>query len=402
MLTADHVHARRSKGALKLTSLKPEQRQRALTLATSYYELARSHVGQTREELGEAWKAVEVKARERKIADGLKKLIEDKLEFEVGGDGDPVALRRDVFERATARRQALEIGERFDRDALLAEIAAEHSLDTERLESELFADLRGAHVLKSAGGPPPAALIAGYDMEQARAVLLRAVRIVVTVRDASPDELRLLFRKLKFQRLLHRIAQAPDGALEIEIDGPFSLFDSVTKYGLALANAFSAIVACGHWTLVADVRWGKKRDPLVFSLQGERLPDDDEGPRLRDDVEQLLERFAARDKSGWDVAVSDEVLELPGVGLCVPDLRFTKKDSGEVVLLEVLGFWSRDAVWRRVELARAGLEQKVLFAVSKRLRVSEAVLDADVPAALYVYKGVMSPKQIEDRLETLI
>ena len=69
------------------------------------------------------------------------------------------------------------------------------------------------------------------------------------------------------------------------------------------------------------------------------------------------------------------------------------------VYLEVMGFWSRAAVWQRVELIQAGLETPVLFAVPQRLRVSEAVLPDDVPGALYVYKGVMSAKAIEERLD---
>ncbi|MCC6874780.1 MAG: DUF790 family protein, partial [Sandaracinaceae bacterium] len=89
-----------------------------------------------------------------------------------------------------------------------------------------------------------------------------------------------------------------------------------------------------------------------------------------------------------------------GVGVCVPDLRFVHED-GSAIFLEGLGFWSRDAVWRRVELAKKGLGAKVLFAVSSRLRVSEGVLGEDEDAALYVYKGAMSPKAIEAKLDAL-
>ena len=48
------------------------------------------------------------------------------------------------------------------------------------------------------------------------------------------------------------------------------------------------------------------------------------------------------------------------------------------------------------------MKQKILFAVSSRLRVSKDVLDDEQPAGLYVYKGVMSAKQIEKRLEELL
>jgi hypothetical protein len=54
-----------------------------------------------------------------------------------------------------------------------------------------------------------------------------------------------------------------------------------------------------------------------------------------------------------------------------------------------------------VELVQAGLAEAVLFAVSSRLRVSEEVLDADLPGALYVYKGTMSARAIAERLDRL-
>ena len=55
--------------------------------------------------------------------------------------------------------------------------------------------------------------------------------------------------------------------------------------------------------------------------------------------------------------------------------------AGAPVYLEVLGFWSREAVWRRVELVERGLPHRILFAVSKHLRVSEAALDDELPGS---------------------
>lgn len=401
MLTADLVHARRSKGVLSLTKLNAEKRARALVLAEQLHDIALSHVGQTRGELLEAWDTIRVGAREKKLADGMRKLIDDGLVFEVSVDADPVALRKEVFELATARRKALDEEARFSRDAVLAEVAEARGITPEALEKGLYGDLKSAHVLTAVSAPPPSALVEGYDLEQARAVLLRATKVRVKIRGASPGALRTLFRKLKFQRLLHRLTRAGDGGFLLEIDGPFSLFESVTKYGLQLAIALPAITACGQWELEADVRWGKQRNAMTFRLEGDARPDGGEVPeRLPDEVQELLERFADR-KGPWSAATADEIVEIPGVGLSVPDLAFSHADTGEVILLEVMGFWSRDAVWKRIELVEKGLEQKMLFAVSKRLRVSEEVLGDDVPGGLYVYKGKMSPKQIEQKLDAL-
>lgn len=402
MLTADLVHTRRKKGELKLAPLTPEQRDRALTLAAQLHEIARAHVGLTREELTDAWGAIDVGAKERKLADGLKKLIEDGLEFEVASEDDPVALRKEVFELATAKRRELEEDAGFDREAVLAAVAVGRGVDAEAIERGLYADLKSAHVLREVKAPPPRAIVEGYDLEQARAVLLRAVRVSARVRGATPGALRALFRKLKFLRLLHTIEREPSGVVRIEIDGPFSLFESVTKYGLSLALALPALTACGEWQIRADVRWGPNRNALVFTLDGDARPDGGAIPdRLPEEVEALLSRFDGRE-GAWIASRADEILELPGVGLCVPDLAFTHRETGEIVYLEVMGFWSRDAVWKRVELVQAGLPHKILFAVSSRLRVSEAVLDDELPGKLYVYKGAMSAAQIERHLDASI
>jgi predicted nuclease of restriction endonuclease-like RecB superfamily len=71
------------------------------------------------------------------------------------------------------------------------------------------------------------------------------------------------------------------------------------------------------------------------------------------------------------------------------------------IFIEVLGFWSRDAVWKRVELTEKGLGARVVFAVSSRLRVSEEALDETQSASLYVYKGSINPRSLLERVETL-
>ena len=74
----------------------------------------------------------------------------------------------------------------------------------------------------------------------------------------------------------------------------------------------------------------------------------------------------------------------------MPDLQLTRRrpDGGtDTLLVEILGFWSRDAVFRRIEAAERGMSERVLFVVSSRLRVSEQLLDGVEAASLYVYKG---------------
>jgi predicted nuclease of restriction endonuclease-like RecB superfamily len=349
--------------------------------------------------LEQALAAMEVGPSDRKLAAGLQKLVEDRCSFEVIAGPEPRALRGEVFLAASAAIQNLGQGERFEREAFVREQARARNLAPEVLERALYADLHGEQILQNIDNITPVQLVQTYQNAQAQAVLLRAVNVNAEVSGADAYAYRALFRKLKFLRLLYTIAPLEKGGYRIEIDGPYSLFSSVTKYGLQLALALPALQACDQWTLEAQVRWGKQREPFVFKLQGQAGDSDAlRHTPLPDEVEALVTRFQALETS-WHVEAAADILELRGFGLCVPDLRFVNGDTGEIAYLEVMGYWSRDAVWKRVELARQGLPYRIIFAASSRLRVSEEVLDADCPSELYVYRGTISAKDIARRLE---
>ena len=401
MLTADLVRARTKGGTLTLTRLGGKARQRAVELADTVLNVVRERVGAAREEVKEAVAAIEVPPRERKLLDGLVKLVDDDCEYAEATDVDPVELRRQVFRRAAAARRELADGADFDRQGVLGAAGGELDLSTEAVEEALFGDLRSAHQLLAAPSYGAELLVERYERAEVQAVLLKAVRVDARVHCSHAGTARALFRKLKFHRLLHRIEELGPGEYRIVIDGPYSLFESVTKYGLQLALVLPALQSCDRLELRADVRWGKQRRELTFVHEHQgRAATVDPAADLPDDVRALRDAFA-RMESDWEVDVAQRVLDLPGVGLCVPDLTFRHPARKDPVYLEVLGYWSREAVWKRVELVESGLDERILFAVSARLRVSEAVLEERPSAALYVYKGTMSPRSIERQLNAL-
>ena len=399
MLTVDLVDARRRSGRLYLRRLDADALERARALADELLRIVTGGVGARQEELQAAAAEIDVDVRDRRLLEGLKKLILDRCRFEMRAPVEPATLRRQVFERAARARRESELPEAFDRAAVLEEAGQAHALSSDEVEELLYADRKQAHRLISWDPIDAAALVARYERAQAQAVLLKATRVTARVRGRSAQATRALLGKLKFLRLLCTITREDDGRLRLDVDGPFSLFSSVTKYGLQLALLLPALDACGPWELDADVRWGPERRRLAFSAEGGvEGEEEEEGALLPDDVEALIARLEKLD-TPWEVAPSTEVLDLPGVGLCIPDLVFTHRARGERVYLEIMGFWSREAVWRRVELVEAGLPRRVVFAVSERLRVSEAVLGDELPGALYVYKGVMNARRVLEKLD---
>ena len=401
MLTADLVRTRRRNGQLQVIGIKGKAEARARELAQVLLQLTLEQEGNTYAHLQEAWESVHAAPSERKLLLGLQKLIEDQCQFEETAGLDARELREAVFLQAAAARRSAA----FDRIAVLQAVAAEHSTEPEVIEANLYSDLRSEHVLAKSCRATEADLVQSYIEGQYQAVLLRAVHVTATVRCARPAAYRELFRTLKFRRLLFTVHEEESG-YRLEIDGPFSLFEAVTKYGLQLALAFPVLRRCDSLDLVARLRWGKTREELRFEYSERRGPSGRSDGRetslatdgLPDEVVAFVEAFE-RTKSAWSVAVNERLINLPGLGVCVPDLVFRSGQEG--VYLEVMGFWSRDAVWKRVEMSEKGLSEKVIFAVSSRLRVSESVIDESAGSALYVYKGVMSPRAVVEKLEGL-
>ena len=397
MLTADLVTVRRRGDELRLTATDESREAQIRAIASAMLDEARAHVGHTREDVEGALREVaDAFPDDRRLAAAVAKLVRDGLQFQETDAASAADLRRDLFRRATAARRA----GAFDRARLIAETAAARDVSAEAVDQALFADRPGAQRLLAIEAPSPAALAAGFGLAEAQAVLLRATKVVADVRAADAGTYRRLFRMLKFLRLLPLIARGPDGhGLRVEIDGPLSLFQASAKYGLQLALALPVIAACDAWALEADVRWGADRRPLRFRLAGRGAAADIEVP-LPDELAAFVTAFAKAD-TGWHIDQQPSVLDLPGAGLCVPDLAFTRASDGARVYFELLGFWSREAVFRRIDLVRAGLPHKILFAASKTLRVSEALLEESPTAALYIFTRVISVRAVVDHLRAL-
>ena len=336
-----------------------------------------------------------------RLVRGLRKLVEDRCEFEVRDDVDPAALRRTVFVRAAAARRTVGDAERFEPEPVIAAAAAELGLPEQDVQDALFADLRENHVLVRFAAIGGSALVAAYETARKQAILLRAVRVVVTLGAAG-------------------CARSAPVLLAAEVPPAAARRHAAARRRLPHRDRRAVQpVPVGH-DLRPAVGAAASRSRRLRSRLGASTPtscgDPSGGPRrsislarrlrtrfattngLPDEVARLVDRFREL-KTPWTVEIAHALLELPGVGLCVPDLVFTHRDTGHRVHFEVLGFWSREAVWRRVDLVNAGLPQPIVFAVSSRLRVSEEVLDGELPGQLYVYKGAIGARAVEQRLD---
>lgn len=400
MLSAEHVRAKRDGDRLVLLELSNKKRKRALEIAEELLIRATAGLGSSRDEVESLLGQVALSPSERRIAEGLKKLLLDAAVFEQSTLIDPTALRRELFARASRMRAESTVEAPFDRQSVISAAAAALGVDANGVEASIYADLRGAHRMIRAPSLDAEHLVTEYQRAQVQAVLLRAVSVTADVRCASADAYRSVFHKLKFRNLLYRLEPLSGGGYRIALDGPFSLFEAVTKYGLELALMLPSLEACDDLELRARVLWGKARTPLRFEHRSALKTQRTAAPaELRDDVKHLLEDFRTLG-SAWTCQPAQAILEVPGQGVCVPDLMFERAGQPGPVYCELLGYWSRDAVFKRVELVERGLSYKIVFALSSKLRVSEAVIEQD-HAALYVFRGRPSARALLRKLEAV-
>jgi len=437
VLTADLVRARRSGNSLVVQRFRGDDRARAEEYGRAIVDTLAECMYQSREEATAALAEIPRETRDQKLFDGLVKLVFDRCTFEGGSHEQAESWRARLFLAAAEARRVQ--GATFDRAAFLAAQAVEEKLTGEEavdhLLQRLWSDLPGRDRLVHVARILPEALVDAYVFAQYQAVLLRARELRIRVEKPRAEDLRKFLRTLKFHRLLFRAevpanvqeaaAAAPE--LQITLDGPLSLFSANTKYGLALAIAASHLPLLGVFVAEADLLWGKERRIIGFTFATDDLPPrvaptpqspedaatgrqggDDEADEP-DEIARLQAAWATR-KSPWTVTVADEILVAPGGDVVVPDLFFHRRGEdgvGVTIALEVLGFWSRDAVFRRLEAAAQGFAPQrgaalpVLFCASERLRVSETVAGEDALGGLYVFKGALRASALETHLDDL-
>jgi len=260
------------------------------------------------------------------------------------------SLRREVFTRSALARAALAVGVSFDREAVLEEAALALGLDRARLEAGLYADLRSAERLLKAPFYLAPGLLERHARAEVQAVLLCSVRVVVEVLCASAEQYRSLFQKAEVPATAVPNDGARGGGYRIEIDGPYSLFESVTKYGLELALLLPALESCDRVKLTADLRWGKKREKLTFRARARSRRGLGAEPAAGRDPSAA--RGLRRERTCGRPA--GKVWNPPGIAVRAR-LVLHQPAHRRAGIVQVLGFWNRDAVWPAVELVSKGV-----------------------------------------------
>ena len=363
MLNRSHVEPflRVEAGRLRVSYL-ADTGGRVVPFLDRLCRLVRHLEGWPRHAVIEALRRQERRVRDAARLAGLAKTLLDACDFRPPpGAEDAQAIREAAF-LARGRRWPPVPGDRGapyeETGAMLGRSAA----DVERL---LYADAPGARILAHAPKMDGRALLALYNLELARAVLLDAERVRLTARGGW----RGIFRAVKSARLMHVVTRR-GRSYQVELTGPAAAFIvRPARYGARFSRVIPALARAPRWRLEADIR----RDGRIVSFRARGSP-----RAASSDAPLGVETRRARYDSTWERSLATDFRKRFGAErgewqllrestpvamgdtLFLPDFTLRHADGREA-LVEIVGFWTPEYLEEKVrKVVAAGLDHLVL------------------------------------------
>ena len=371
-----------------------------LSIATELINCFEEARGCTQGELNRQLQELEGDTPDYRLKRGLAHLLKSMCEFEIVSPLEPQLLRERVFAlSAQSIPSSYQSSQTLNTLALQMSQELEREVLAEQIRSGLYADLAENRIMTQFDVPTPENLLHRYNLSQVQGVFYRASHLTLNAHRNVPGEYKLLFRYLKLFQLMAYIEGDADHGFTITVDGPTSLFNPSTRYGLAIAKLIPALLHVTKWSLSATLQ---TRDFYTNNWKTGRFSLDSDCGLVSHyppgkPYDSLLEAaFADR----WDALKTDWVLErevdlipIPG-SVMIPDFRLVHPD-GRTFLLEIVGYWRPEYLQKKFAQVRRAERDDLILAISERLNLEKAgVKVTDVPAKIIWFKDKLLPKAV--------
>ncbi|MCX8153022.1 MAG: DUF790 family protein [Candidatus Bathyarchaeota archaeon] len=293
-----------------------------------------------------------------KLVRGLALLVERRCIFASEAPFNPVQARHVAF--AEAARAGLPATEEARR-RILASAAQQLNVSPSQLDEALYADLDVEAVLKSAVDLKPLDLLKMYNLSVTQTLLFRATEISFS----GAGNWQRVFRAIKYYGLMYSVTRQY-GMINVKVDGAASLFKLTKRYGTCLAKLLPEILRVPSWRLEAKIL--RNNSLLNFNLDsgkhGWLFPAEAVGESFDSKVEA---DFAVKFKSlgsAWTLQREPEPLQA-GASVFIPDFVFALGDAR--VYMEVVGFWTREYLKRKLEKLGEVKDKTLIVTVDQTL-----------------------------------
>ncbi len=311
------------------------------------------------------------------VGRGLEKLLLDRTEFDTESKDELLELREKVFRNSSALMRKHEYSGLYNSDCSEKDIlesyrkalAGSIGITSENLSDQLYSDLPPFQKVIKFRKITGEALLHRYNCAQVQGLLLRSEKIKLKLPESSTASLRQLLKYVRFNKLLAKISfdHKKSKSIDMQIDGPLSMFLQTQKYGLNLANFFPAVLHQQEWEMDATVRIHKNR---TYILQL------DQSCGIRSHLRQFLayvpeeiEKLGlqlAKKLPDWTLSSSNDFVPLSGENMCFPDYLL-KHISGKKVPLELFHNWHSAPLLNRLSQLDAQKEAPLLIGINRSL-----------------------------------
>lgn len=385
MLTKNLLRFRRASGYLKPRFIEASD-DTLLNLASSLIQIYDVEQQPSRADIEEQVRPLVNAHPDITLAKGLNKLILDRCEFAHDGGADLSELRDEVFSVSSQFLETLanaDYSEAATVDSLYQFVDKKVDSFSSSEEKNLYGDLPEFEKLVKLKSISPKLLLERYNVSLVQSLLINSSSMTIIIREPSTAKLRRLFKYLKFFGLLASIYLEDSGKraferinkvtkngavsskIRIEIDGPLSLFENSSKYGLRLASFFPAVCDMSKWQLKTNVKIDSKNYKLSLDEQtGLSSVYRNFSAYVPDEIKVFHKVFAEK-VDDWEVGGDTPFLKIKGQEIVFPDLCFTKKDGDRVVFLELFHRWH---TWQLKQRLNSLLEhENVIVGVDRSL-----------------------------------
>jgi predicted nuclease of restriction endonuclease-like RecB superfamily len=399
MLPTDLLHHRQNGEEIIPKRLKLDAKH--IELANELISSFQEAVGKTQGTLERQLLELEGDTTDYKVKRGLAYLLKSGFcTFEVISPLEPQMLRERVFALAAKSVPSPELTQvtlKKIADNLTQEL--EREVLPQQVHDGLYADLSENKILITFDAPKPEELLHRYNLSQVQGVFYKASQLVLNAHRNVPGEYKLLFRYLKLFQLMAYIEGDADHGFTITIDGPTSLFNPSTRYGLAIAKLIPALLHVTKWSLSATLQvrdfytetWKTGR----FTLNSEcgLVTHYPPGKPYDSMIEvSFADKWDAL-KSCWALEREVDLIPIPG-SVMIPDFRLVHPD-GRSFLLEIIGYWRPEYLQKKFAQVRRAQCDNLILAISERLNLDKVGVKLnDVPARIVWFKDKLLPKSI--------
>jgi len=349
------------------------------------------------------------------VGRGLEKLLIDRTEFDTESKNKVLELREKVFRNSSSLMRKHEHSGAYDSYSTEKDIlesyrkvlAGSIGISSEKLSDQLYSDLPPFQKVMKFRNITGEALLHRYNCAQVQGLLLRSEKIKLKLSESSSASLRQLLKYVRFNKLLAKISfdHKKRKSIDMQIDGPLSMFLQTQKYGLNLANFFPAVLHQQEWELNATVRIHKNR---TYILQLDQSCDIRSHLRqflayVPEEIQKLGQQLAKK-LPDWKLSSSNDFVPLSGENMCFPDYLL-KHISGKKVSLELFHNWHSTPLLNRLSQLEAQNVAPLLIGINRSLLKNKDVANQLESSSYFsrfgfLFRDVPTAAMLLPRLET--